>query len=302
MEKNVKSVTKSNALINAGYRLSLTEIQIILYGISLINPLQKDFPLNYRIDINRFAEMFNREHCQIYNEVKEAVLKRFWERDFSYTDDKGKIVTLRWLTKIVHEDKTGYLEIKFSEEIQPYLHQLKNNFTTYYIDQISKFKSVYSIRFYEYSIMFLNKKKIDKGRFLLLIDEIRQLLEIGKMYDRFSNFKSRVLEPAKKEINSFSDLNFNYKVFKRGRTPYEVEFSVSKKQQRENTEHKLLITKVSTTTLEKAKEIAIAAGTRWDIYVIEEEFYAYMKKAGLPRNLEAAFIGFVKKKVAQLSG
>jgi hypothetical protein len=88
-------------------------------------------------------------------------------------------------------------------------------------------------------------------------------------------------------------------VLKRGRTPHEIEFAVSRKQQPEKEEHKFLAPKVSTIALEKAKEIAIAAGTRWDIYVIEEEFYTYMKKAGLPRNLEAAFIGFVKKKVAQ---
>lgn len=297
MEKDVLSVTKSNALIDAGYRLSLTEIQIILYGIGLINPLQKDFPLSYRIDIDRFAEMFNREHGQIYKEVKEAVLKRFWERDFSYTDEKGKIVTLRWLTKIVHEDKTGYLEIKFSSEIQPYLHQLQQNFTTYYIDQISKFKSIYSIRFYEYAIMFLNKQKIDQGKFCLLLSEIKQRFDIGDKYDRFSNFKSRVLEPPKKEINKFSDINFDFKVIKLGRTPHQIEFNVSRKKQKEAPDIKYLTTKVSTNLLEKAKEIAIAAGTGWDIYVIEEQFYAYIKKAGLPKNLEGAFIGFVKKKV-----
>lgn len=297
MGKEIMSVTKSNALIDAGYRLSLTEIQIILYGIGLINPLQKDFPLSYRIDIDRFAEMFNREHGQIYKEVKDAVLKRFWERDFSYTDEKGKIVTLRWLTKIVHEDKTGYLEIKFSSEIQPYLHQLQKNFTTYYIDQISKFRSIYSIRFYEYAIMFLNKEKIDQGKFCLLLSEIKQSFDIIKKYDRFCDFKSRVLEPPKKEINKFSDINFDFKVIKLGRTPHQIEFDVSRKRQKEAPDIKYLTTKVSTNLLEKAKEIVIAAGTGWDIYVIEEQFYAYIKKAGLPKNLEGAFIGFVKKKV-----
>ena len=296
--KTTLSVTKSNALIEAGYRLSLTEIQIILYGIGLINPLQKDFPMTYRIDIDRFAQTFNREHGQIYSEVKEAVLKRFWERDFSYVDEKGKTVTLRWLTKIVHEDKTGYLEIKFSEEIQPYLHQLQRNFTTYYIEQISKFKSIYSIRFYEFSIMFLNKGKLESGKFPLLVSEIKQRLDINEKYSRFCDFKARVLEPAKKEINEFSDLNFNYKVIKLGRSPYQIEFTVTKKQNPVALENNAQKIKVSTATFEKAKKLVLEAKTGWDLYAIEAQFYAYVQKAGVPNNLESAFLGFVKKKIA----
>ena len=164
METKLK-VSKDNALICASYRLSLTEMQIILYGIGLINPMQMEFPLSYRIDIDRFAKMFSREHGQIYQEVKDAVVKRFWARDFSYIDEKGKTVTLRWLTKMVHEDKTGYIEIKFSEEIRPYLHELRGNFTAYYIEQIAKFKSIYSVRLYENSIMVLNKSKTSKVKF-----------------------------------------------------------------------------------------------------------------------------------------
>ena len=209
-----KSITKSNALIEAGYRLSLTEIQIVLYGISLINPKRKSFPLCYQVEISRFAEMFNREHGQIYKEVKDAIQKRFWERDFSYEDENGKVVTNRWLTRITHQDQTGFIEIKFNEEIQPYLHQLQSRFTTYYVEQIAGMKSVYSIRFYELSIMHLNKNNKNKSSFKLPIEKIKSRLELTEKYARFSNFKAYVLEPARKEINKHSNINFNYKIIK----------------------------------------------------------------------------------------
>ena len=67
---NKVSITKSNALIEASYRLSRTEMQILLYGISLINPTDKNFPFIYRIDTARFAEMFNRKHGEIYTTSK----------------------------------------------------------------------------------------------------------------------------------------------------------------------------------------------------------------------------------------
>lgn len=241
--------------------------------------------------------MFNREHGQIYQEVKEAVLKRFWERDFSYVDQNGKIVLLRWLTKVTHDDKTGYLEIKFSEEIQPYLHQLQKNFTSYYISQISKFKSIYSIRFYEHSIMLLEKNHSNQWKFSLLVSEIKQKLGINDKYDRFSNLKSRIFEPAKHEINQFSDIIFYYSVEKLGRTPYKIKFKVSKKCLYGECSVEYRSVKVQIKTLESAKEMVIKAGTGWDIYVIEKQFYEYSKTKGSPKNIDAAFIGFVKKKI-----
>jgi plasmid replication initiation protein len=126
MSSTKLSVTKDNALIEAGYRLSLTEMQIILYGISLINPLQKEFPRSFKINIDRFAKLFNREHGQVYHEVKDAVLRRFWERDFSYVDKNSEIVTLRWLTKVVHKDSVGLIEITFSSVLTSITRKLHN--------------------------------------------------------------------------------------------------------------------------------------------------------------------------------
>jgi plasmid replication initiation protein len=268
--------------------------------MSLVNPLQKTFPRSYQIDVKRFAEMFNRSHKDIYGEVKTAILKKFWERDFSYVNEKGKVEWLRWLTKIVHDDKTGYIEIKFSEEIQPYLQSLQGNFTKYYIDQISNFKCLYSIRFYEYIIMYLNKHEINKGKFELTIEEIKKWLGLEGKYERFCDFKIRVLERPKKEITKLSDLNFDYRVIKLGRSPYKIEFLVSRKEKLLKIEHqKENHTKISITTLEKAKKIALDAKTGWDLYVIEKQFYEFVNKKGSPNNLDSAFLGFVKKKVSK---
>ena len=300
MGKQLLKVSRDNALINASYRLSLTEMHIVLYGIGLINPMQPDFPLTYRIDIDRFAKIFNREHGQIYKEVKEAVLKRFWERDFSYIDENGETIIFRWLTKISYKDDTGYIKIKFSEDLQPYLHNLQGNFTAYYIDQIANFKSIYSVRLYEHAIMVLNKNETNKDKFHILISDIKKQLELGDKYNRFSNLKIRVLEKAKEEINKFSDLNFDYKVIKLGRSPHQIEFSVNRKTEIEDLSKPQRI-KVQTKILEDAKKLAIEAGTGWDIYAIEEQFYAYIKKAGEPKNLKSAFIGFVKKKVSVIA-
>ena len=224
-----KSITKSNALIEASYRLSLNEMRIILYGVSLINPMATEFPLQYRIEVKRYSEIFHLSQNSIYDELKNSVLNRFWEREFSYLNESGRREVLRWLTKVIYSDEDGYLEIKFNEEIQPLLHQLKSNFTTYYIEEIALFKSVFSVRIYENLLMNLKKLKVKKVDFTLSLAELKERLDVTDKYSRFYDFKKRVLETAKDEINKYSDLNIEYEVIKVGRSHHNIKFVSSYK-------------------------------------------------------------------------
>ena len=310
------SVTKHNDLITSSYRLTLTEMQIILYGISLVNPIDGKFPRSYEINIKTFGGMFNRKHKDIYSEVKEAIMKRFWEREFTFHDKYeanrvGELVRARvkWVTTVKYSDKAGFIKIYFNPEIEDYLHNLKTSFTSYYIKQVSEFRRFYSVRFYEISVMHLNKAKVNKTTFRMKITDLRDILDLSSKYPRFCDFKQRVLEPSKKEIKEHSDLHFTYEVIKEGKTPSEIRFTVTRpasgsEEIRLNAQDEAVRyhTRVSTGALEKAKTISILAKTGWDVYVIEKEFYEFMKKKGAPDNVDGAFIGFVKKKVAKPPG
>ena len=291
------SITKSNAMVEASYRLSLTEMQIILYGIGLINPLQENFPREYQINIKRFAEMFNREHSNIYKEIKEAMINKFWERDFSYKDSEGKTHVIRWLSKMVYHDKKGYIQIRFSEEVQPYLHKLQKHFTTYYLDQIAKFKSIYSVRIYEYAIMNLNKSKKSRCQFKINIGEIREQLELANKYKRFCDFKERILERARKEINKYSDLSLSYKVIKDGKTPKEIQFTATAKLK---TKPDTSYFQMPPTIIEIAKKIIRESNKDLDVYDLEQRFYNLTEELGTPKNPLGAFIDFVKKQCQKL--
>lgn len=305
------TVTKHNDLITASYRLTLTEMQIILYGASLINPIADEFPRTYEIDIKRFSRMFQREHNDVYGAVKTAIMSRFWEREFTFQDqyekDKqgNKVRTrVRWITTVKYSDEVGFIKIFFNPEIQPYLHKLKKNFTSYYIEQVSKLKRFYSVRFYEISLMNLNKSTKLKSIFKMELKEIREIFEVNKKYKRFCDLKSRVLEPSRKEINKHSDITLNYEVIKRGRTPHEIKFTVTKKKPPKEQQISFdgsteTPKKIGQKTLEKAKKMTIEARTGWDFYVIEQQFYDFIKTKGAPDNLDGAFIGFVKKKIAK---
>ena len=299
---DIKSVTKYNELIDASYRLSLNEARIILYGISLINPISKEFPLEFKIDIKRFATMFNIESHNVYSRVKQTVMGKFWEREFTLPVKENKKLRMRWLTSVEYGDSRGYIKIFINPQLKPFLHQLSGNFTKYYLKNIARFKSFYSIRFYEISIMHLKRKKTEECRFVMSIDDIKEKLEIKGKYKRFCDLKKYVLEPTKQEIIKYSNLFFDYEVKKISRFPKEIEFTVSKKKKEQLNlpQPKYTSAKLTPNILEKAKKITTKAGTGWDIYAIEQQFYEYMNKKGKPKNFEGAFIGFVKKKIGKL--
>ena len=306
------SVTKHNDLITSAYRLTLTEMQIILYGVSLVNPTDGKFPSSYEINIQGFSQMFDRKHNDIYKEVKDAIMKRFWDREFTFhdkyeTNKIGQLVRARvkWITTVKYSDKVGFIKIYFNPQIEEYLHNLKSNFTSYYIKQVSKFKGYYSVRIYEISAMHLNKSKSNKTIYKMLIDDIKDIFEVQQKYSRFCDFKRWVLEPSVQEINKLSDLKIKYDILRYGRTPNEIKFYVSKpipgQEERKLNAYDESIKyhkRVSPKTIEKAKTIAFLANTGWDVYAIEEQFYGFMKSKGDPKNIDGAFIGFVKKKVS----
>ena len=304
----VFSVTKHNDLITSAYRLTLTEMQIILYGVSLINPVDGKFPRSYEINIKKFGNMFNRSHKDIYSEVKEAVMKRFWDREFTFQDKYetnrvGEVVRSRvkWVTTVKYSDKAGFIKIFFNPEIEEYLHNLKNNFTTYYIDQVSKFRRFYSVRFYELIIMNLNRSKSSCTTFVIDICDIRDIFDISDKYPSFSKLRKYVIDPSFNEINNLSDINVSYEIIKHGRSPVQLKMSAtgSKNVFEKNTISEIdgVQKRVSCRALENAKKIVFMANTGWDIYAIEQQFYDFMKRKGEPDNVDGAFIGFVKKKV-----
>lgn len=298
-------VSKSNAIINAGYRLSLNEQRVVLYGISLINPLSKEFPLKNTINVRDLAKFYgidisvNTKFCQ---EIREAIIKKFWEREFSYYDGKkGKIVSRRWLAGIDHggedpDEITYYYNSLIKEELQ----QL-TKYTSYCLSTVSDMKSTYSIRIYEIALMELNASKINKHCFTKTIEDLKFNLGIEGKYTLFSDFRIYVLEAARKEINKKSDLKIDFSYKKKGRAVHSVMFTVSKKDssnsKRCSKTPSLFAPRLKTETIEKAKAMCLAK--RLDVYAIKDEFDKSITNSTEEiRNIDAYFIGFVKKKIS----
>jgi len=297
MEKPMErqSVTKHNELIQASYRLTLNEMRIVLYGISLINPLSKEFPLEYQIDIKKFIGLFGLEsNKDIYSQIKETVIGKFWEREFTVDINEDGKQRFRWLTSVQYRDKAGFLKIFINPELKDLLHQLKGHFTSYHLEKVSSFQSAYSVRIYEISLMNLNKSNKNKCSFWIEIVHLKEKLDISEKYKQFADFNKRILEPVKKDINKHSDIRLSYELIKKGRAYHEIKFSVERKAGETMKVTNQAGPMLSPPIIEKAKCLIKESGTGWCVQEVVTQFLEFIKNKEKAKDVEKAFIGFVK--------
>lgn len=218
-------VTKSNSLVEAGYKLTLNEQRLILMVISQLDG-RKPIPKNgdFTITANEFAEAFNISVKQSYEILDEAT-SRLYERDIKTFDKKAKTRgRFRWVDGVKYWDGEGKVTLSISRHIAPYLSLLYQKFTTYDLKQVTKLTSSYSIRFYELLIQFLKT-----GERFISLDKVRTLFELTTEYPRFYDFKRRILKPSIDEINKYTDLVVDWDVKKKGRTITGLIFIFEKK-------------------------------------------------------------------------
>lgn len=206
-------VTKSNYLIEAGYKLSLNEQRLILSAIARLDgrkPIPKDN--DFVITAAEFAETFGIPVNQAY-EILEDASSRLYERDIKTFDKDAKIRgRFRWVDSVKYWDGEAKVTLSLSRHIVPYLTLLHQQFTTYELKQVSQLKTAYSIRFYELLLQFLST-----GERQISLEKLRDLLALKNEYPRFFDLKKRIIEPSITDINASTNLTVEWDVVKKGR-------------------------------------------------------------------------------------
>lgn len=121
------------------------------------------------------------------------------------------------------------IQVKLSEIALPYFFELKSNFTALQLKSTLSVTSKYAKRLYALGCQW---RSVGKKRFE--IEELKKMLGLidkkGKeQFEEISAFKKNVLEIAKKQINEESDIYFDYKLIKQGRSFRWVEIYVNAK-------------------------------------------------------------------------
>jgi plasmid replication initiation protein len=224
-------VTKSNHLVEAGYKLSLNEQRLILCAITKLDG-RKPFPKDnaFVITAAKFSESFNVPIKQAYEILNDAA-SRLYERDIKTFDKDARTRDqFRWVESVKYWDGEAKVTLSFSNRIKPYLSLLHEQFTKYELKQVSQLKTAYSIRFYELLVQFSKT-----GERYITLDKLRETLEIKNQYPRFYDLKKYIIEPSVSDINVSTNFSVEWDITKKGRAIVGLIFVFQKTSHKKNT-------------------------------------------------------------------
>lgn len=214
-------VTKANYFImNCSYDLSVEEQKLILTLASMVQPNDEEFK-EYQFKISAFMELLGIETQTKYTEIPR-ITKELMKKVFEIQDGK-RLLQVAWLSSVIYEKGSGKVTLKFSPDLKPYMLQLKEKFTQYQLNNILSMKSKYSPRIYE--ILKCNEFKND-GSIEIEILTLRKLLKADTIYPLYADFKRKVLEKTKKELEKLSDIHFTFKEIKTGKKVTSIKFYI----------------------------------------------------------------------------
>jgi len=224
------TVVKSNRVIEAGYKLSLTELKILLICTTQIDPHQElDSHFRFEVSAKDFSDLTENFTQNEYRDLKEAaerLLSRIVTINNPYPDEpKVKQLKTHWISFVAYIPEEGKIRLGFASEITPYLSQLSKEFTCYRIKNIGKMNSIYAIRLYELLMQWKTT-----GTREIEIDWLRTRFELEDKYSSIKDLKLKVIDPAVSDINTHSNYDVSWTQRKTGRRVTHFTFTFTEKK------------------------------------------------------------------------
>ena len=241
-DTNELTVKKSNALISAKYRTTLLENKILAIALTRLEVHGDSmWAMMYPGELKQI--LGNENDSNIYRKLKR-IAKTMVGHHVVIEDGQGNFKAFSMITNVEYVGRV--FKIVFNKELIPYVYQLRSNYTTFSLATLVGFSKNSSWRIYEllrkeiYREKFTTKEYIKKEydifelRFMIGLvntdeegvkraeasgkswEEIYEKYAIEKQYQTWYDFKTRVLEPAQKELAQKSDIRFEFKGIRMG--------------------------------------------------------------------------------------
>ena len=224
-------VVKSNDLIRkTRYSMTTQQQKIVLFAVSKIRP--NDPPgTTYTFTVEEISKACGLKYDDggyYYKSVKEDIqelTRRIWVKM-----PDGREKTVSWIGDAEIEPYNGTITVKFHPAMEPFLFELRSDYTQYRLENVLAFKGKYTIRLYELLRSYMSQASIDAGRereVSFKLEELRSILDV-QIYPKWCEFDRCVLRKAVKEINEYCDeIHVAYETYKTGRNISTVNFIIS---------------------------------------------------------------------------
>ena len=171
-----------------------------------------------------FSEVFN---CDIHNSYRmlHKSCKKLMKTSINLEKiELNEIWEINICSTAKYNKKEGRITVKFTDDIMPYLAQVRKKFVLYNLKEIANFGSLYTTRLYE-----LIQEFKETGLMLKSVDQLRKIFAVGNnKFKLYGNFKAKILKSACQEINDNYDMDMRFEEIKEGRKVVAVKFLFKK--------------------------------------------------------------------------
>jgi plasmid replication initiation protein len=214
-------IRQHNALTNARYEYTELQLDLLFFLISKLRKDRQDRV--YELNIKDLSLLTGKKYNAAYlHKATSDMGSRVFE-----VQTETRYRQLWMFQRVDYLLGQGIIEIKLTEDITPYLFDLKENFTSYELASALRLTSKYAKRIYQYCSQWKDQGETKKYD----IQDFKQMLGLlddkGKDKTiRMSDFRESVLDVAVKQINEHTELHISYKLEKRVRTYKNIIFTV----------------------------------------------------------------------------
>ena len=217
-----------NRIIDLYKNMSLDEKRLLVLLSPIVRTTKTKEGQPVFISANEYAKECGVSLTRAYEGLADAS-ERLVRRYFSYINTDGKKTAANWIIRSTYDQ--GGVDVFFTNEVLTMLQTFDklNPYTKYKKEIILNLKGDYAFEIYH-----IAKQSEGLGKADILLENLKENLELPKSYHDLSNLKKRVLDPSCKEITQNTDLNLTYETMKRGRTVIGIRFLIENKTPKES--------------------------------------------------------------------
>lgn len=243
-------ISMDRALVKAAHGLNLNQKRLMMYAISELHPKAVQPPqVVVKITATAYAETVNvAKSKNFYRDLKnsaDGLFKRYIS--IEYDTPKGRQTEkVHWVSSALYHEGEGWVELRFTPEVSPYLTQLNSgNQVIYKLEDAVELKSVYSWRLLELLYQWQDKKQL-----YIKLEDFRHALEVPEKY-RYADIKINCIERVIRDLEQNANITVSYEAIKDPKNKRRVgslRFKWDKTEQ-----HELLLEGGETTKSKKRK-------------------------------------------------
>lgn len=211
-------VVQSNDLVQLSkWNLNAVPLKVFKTLISCIDT--KKLPKNNTVCISKkeLYDLLGSDEDTNYTYLREQV-RSLQKQIVEIKLEDGTIVSLSIVPKVVWppKDSNKLVECTFSEELMPFLVDLKERFLQYDVAALKNFDSKYGLILYEYLLSRERQERQSEHKYSISIENLRRLTDTEKKFKEFKALNRKVVNQAVEDINS-SGVEFLVKATNNGR-------------------------------------------------------------------------------------